>query len=99
VPRAALELRRGLSIIERLQGPKVTAKDAVIENSILTPYRRAETASLYVIRAKPGRSDAVLLAAQRKLLQVDRFRVLLRAQTFAQIRATPPPTNRIARWL
>jgi putative ABC transport system permease protein len=76
-----------IGIVERMQMPKVYGQDEIMENAVLSPYRWAESASLYVLRARPGERDQVLLAAQKKLLQLNRNRVILHVQTFAETRA------------
>lgn len=76
-----------VGVVERMQAPTLSSGDATIENSVFTPYLWAETRSLYVIRARPGQAVAALQAAQRKLLEISRARIITRAQTFAETRA------------
>jgi putative ABC transport system permease protein len=79
-----------VGIIERMQRPWVTTDAAgADENSVLMPALYQSRGILYVLRARPGRSAAVLQAAQKKLLEIDRLRMIGQHQTrpFAEIRA------------
>ena len=57
------------------------------ENSIIEPFRYATRNSQYVVRAKPGQLAAVMQAAQKKLFEVNRGRVLEGARTMTEARA------------
>jgi putative ABC transport system permease protein len=75
-----------IGIVARLQAPRLNGQDDAIENSILVPYLWVDTAPLYVVRARPGQRDAALRAAQRKLLEVRRDRVIPSVRPFQETR-------------
>ena len=79
-----------IGIVDRLQTPWVNAdsfgKDFV-ENSMLLPFHYVSVDyGKYVVRAKPGRLDAVMQAAQQKLYELSRERVLTKVKTYSQVR-------------
>jgi putative ABC transport system permease protein len=68
-----------IGIVARFQGP-VTAATGLFstfaENSIMTPYRLIDERTLYMVRAQPGRRDAVMKAADAKLFAIYENRIL-----------------------
>jgi putative ABC transport system permease protein len=79
-----------VGIVDRLQVPWTRAGgwgSTFFENSILEPFRYAAQNSHYVVRAKPGQLAAVMQAAQKKLFEVNRGRVLEKVRTITEARA------------
>jgi putative ABC transport system permease protein len=79
-----------VGIVDRLQVPWARAGgwgSTFFENSIIEPFRYATKNSHYVVRAKPGQLAAVMQAAQKKLFEVNRGRVLEGARTMTEARA------------
>ena len=56
-------------------------------NSIIEPFRYTTQYSYYVVRANPGQLAAVMQAAQKKLFEVNRARVLEKVRTMTEARA------------
>lgn len=80
-----------IGIVDRLQTPWVNAdsfgKDFV-ENSMLAPFHYVSADYCkYVVRAKPGRLDAAMQAAQQKLYELSRERVLTKVKPYSQVRS------------
>ncbi|HEY2418439.1 MAG TPA: ABC transporter permease, partial [Steroidobacteraceae bacterium] len=70
---------RIIGIVEQLQAPWVTGGSWATgwnENSALEPYRYLVPSSCYVVRTRPGQLNAVMQAAQHKLVALHRARVL-----------------------
>ncbi len=79
-----------IGIVDRLQSPWVSGASwasPFVENSMLWPYHYLSTGYPMVVRAEPGQLDAVMKAAQAKLYQVNRERVLDKVRPFSQMRA------------
>jgi putative ABC transport system permease protein len=79
-----------VGIVEKLQVPWVSAGgwgSKFNDMSMLEPFRYADQFSHYVVRAQPGQLAAVMRAAQKTLVDVNRARVLDRVQSFTQARA------------
>ena len=78
-----------VGIVDRLAAPwtRIEAAD-VYENSVIEPFRYADKAGSYMVRAKPHRLAAAMQAAQVKLDEVNGARVLSKVRSFAQLRAT-----------
>jgi putative ABC transport system permease protein len=79
-----------VGIVDRLQVPWTPAGgwgSKFNDNSTLEPYRFASTYSHYIVRAQPGRLVAVMKAAEKKLIELDRARVLEKSQTLTAARA------------
>jgi putative ABC transport system permease protein len=77
-----------IGIVERFQSPFTTASgqlSAAAENSVLAPYRMIGESSAYLVRAAPGRLDAVMKSAEAKLLEIDGERIL-RTKSMRQLR-------------
>jgi putative ABC transport system permease protein len=78
-----------VGIVDRLQVPWTQAGgwgSKFNDNSTLEPYRFASTYTHYIVRAQPGQLVAVMKAAERKLIELDRARVLDKTQTLAAAR-------------
>jgi putative ABC transport system permease protein len=82
---------RIVGIIERAQTPWAAQSAGSgpfgAEESLLVPFQRVSATLNYVVRTEPGRTDALLGAAQRQLFALSRARILSSPQTFAQTRA------------
>jgi putative ABC transport system permease protein len=79
-----------VGIVDRLQVPWTQAGgwgSKFNDNSTLEPYRFVATYSHYIVRAQPGQLIAVMKAAEKKLIEVDRARVLEKTQTLTAARA------------
>jgi putative ABC transport system permease protein len=78
-----------IGIVDRLQGPMTVATglySTFAENSVLTPYRLVGERSVYMVRAQPGKRDAVMKSAEAKLLSIDSNRIL-NSTSMQQVRA------------
>ena len=74
-----------IGIVEQL-APPWTSQGAVASYggaSLIEPFRLVAKRSAYVVRAKPNQLDAAVRAAQAKLYDVNRARVLRRVRTFS----------------
>jgi putative ABC transport system permease protein len=79
-----------VGIVDKLQVPWVSAGgwgSKFNDMSMLEPFRYADQFSHYVARAQPGQLAAVMRAAQKTLVDVNRARVLDRVQSLTQARA------------
>jgi putative ABC transport system permease protein len=79
-----------VGIVERLQVPWTQAGgwgSKFNDNSMLVPFRFVSGYSHYIVRTKPGQIAAVMKAAEKKLIEVDRARVLEKIQTQTETRA------------
>ena len=68
-----------IGIVERMQGPMTSATgqaSTFAENSVITPYRLIGERSVYMVRALPGRRDAVMKVAEAMLFALDDNRIL-----------------------
>lgn len=78
-----------IGIVERLQGPMTVAtgfNSTYAENSVFTPYRLIGESNVYMVRVLPGQLNAVMKAAEAKLMQLQDNRIL-RSLSMAQVRA------------
>jgi putative ABC transport system permease protein len=78
-----------IGIVDRLQGPMTIATglySTFAENSVLTPYRLIGESSVYMVRALPGRRDAVMKSAEAKLFSIDTNRII-KSRSMEQVRA------------
>jgi putative ABC transport system permease protein len=78
-----------IGIVDRLQGPMTVATglfSTFAENSVLTPDRLVSDTSVYMVRAQPGRRDAVMKAAEAKLFATGEERIL-KSKSMQQVRA------------
>ncbi len=79
-----------IGIVDRMQTPWVSGSSwasPFVENSMLWPYHYLATGYPMVVRVQPGQLDAVMKAAEAKLYEVNRARVLDKIRPFSQIRA------------
>jgi putative ABC transport system permease protein len=77
-----------LGVVDRLQVPWVETWSAKFnDNSILEPFRYVDPYSFYVVRAKPGQLTAVMKAAEKKLFDLSRGRVVEKIKTMTEYRA------------
>ena len=79
-----------VGIVDRVQTPWVSGTSwasPFVESSMLWPYHYLSTGYPMVVRVQPGQLDAVMKAAQAKLYEVNRARVLDKVRPFSQIRA------------
>jgi putative ABC transport system permease protein len=80
---------RIVGIVEQLQVPWVSRGawgSAWSENSALEPYRYLVQNACYVVRAQPGQLNAVMHAAQQKLVGIHRARVLEKVRPLTEAR-------------
>jgi putative ABC transport system permease protein len=78
-----------IGIVDRLQGPMTVATgfdSTYSENSLLTPYRLIGARNVYMVRVQPGRLNAVMKAAEQRLMQLQGNRIL-QAQSMPDVRA------------
>ncbi|WP_029922387.1 ABC transporter permease [Nevskia soli] len=78
-----------VGIVDMLKTPWVSNAwaEKFVENSMLDPYIFISKQYSYIVRAQPGQLDAVMQAAQKKLFEVNRNRVIEKVRSYAQIRA------------
>ena len=79
-----------IGIVDRLQSPFTSASgdaSTYVDNSILEPFRFLSAESYYIVRAQPGRLEATLQAAQKRLVDADPSRILKRVRPLAAVRA------------
>jgi putative ABC transport system permease protein len=80
-----------VGIVDRLQVPWVGATgwgSKFNDQSMLVPYHYLSTYTHYIVRTKPGQLAAVLQAAQKKLFEVNRGRVLQKTRSLTEARKT-----------
>jgi putative ABC transport system permease protein len=68
-----------IGIVDRLQGPMTAATgfdSTYSENSVYTPYRLIGERNVYMVRVRPGQLNAVMKAAEQKLMQLQGNRIL-----------------------
>jgi len=79
-----------IGIVDRMQTPWVSGSSwasPFVENSMLWPYHYLSSGYPMVVRVQPGQLDAVMKAAQDKLYEVSRARVLNSVKSFSEVRA------------
>jgi len=86
-----------VGIVERLQEPWVNSQE--VENAVIFPQVQIGEydagSSRYIVRTKPGQRDAAMAAAQKKLGEINKGRIVrdpkslqeIRGQTYRQDRA------------
>ena len=77
---------RIIGIVERMQGAYASTAEGVAENAVLAPFQWQGSTALYVVRAKPGRRDAVMKAVQSNLAQLDHARIIGHMSSFEDTR-------------
>jgi putative ABC transport system permease protein len=78
-----------IGIVDRLQVPWVQAGgwgSKFNYSSMLEPFRYLDQYTIYVVRAKPGQLPAVMQAAQKKLIEINRARVIEKMQSLTEAR-------------
>ncbi len=77
-----------IGIVDRLQVPWVESWSAKFnDNSILEPFRFIDPYVYYVVRVRPGQLAGVRKAAEKKLFEVNRSRVLEDSKSLTESRA------------
>ncbi|HME38721.1 MAG TPA: ABC transporter permease [Steroidobacteraceae bacterium] len=79
-----------VGIVDKLQVPWTQAGgwgSKFNDNSTIMPFRFVETYTDYIVRVKPGQIAAVMKAAEKSLIDLDRARVLEKTQTLTEARA------------
>jgi putative ABC transport system permease protein len=74
-----------VGVIDRLQAPWAGWDD--VEHALLSPVKRAESYTNYVVRVEPGMRDRLLPEIEEMLATADTTRLILGAQTFEDVRA------------
>jgi putative ABC transport system permease protein len=78
-----------IGIVDRLQVPWVQSGgwgSKFNDNSMLEPFRFLDQYTIYMLRAKPGQLPAVMQAAQNKLIEINRARVIEKVQPLTATR-------------
>ena len=78
-----------IGIVDRLLGPTTVATgfhSTYAENSVITPYRLIGDYNVYMVRVQPGQLNAVMKAAEAKLMQLQSNRIL-QSSAMSQVRA------------
>jgi putative ABC transport system permease protein len=78
-----------IGIVDRLQGPMTVAtgfNSTYAENSVITPDRLVGDYNVYMVRAQPGQLNAVMKAAEAKLMQIQPNRIL-QVTSMSQVRS------------
>ena len=68
-----------IGIVDRLQGPMTSATgfdSTFSENSVFTPDRLIGERNVYMVRVQPGQLNAVMKAAEQKLMQLQANRIM-----------------------
>jgi putative ABC transport system permease protein len=80
-----------VGVVERLQVPWVGASgwgSKFNDSSLISPFHfLSPYPTYYIVHAQPGQAASVLQAAQKKLLDISRARVIWKAQTLTAARA------------
>jgi len=77
-----------VGVVERMQVPWVGSWSAKFnDNSILEPFRYADTYAYYMVRSQPNQLAGVLKAAEKKLYEVGHDRVLEKIKSLTEARA------------
>jgi putative ABC transport system permease protein len=78
-----------IGVIDRLQVPWVDAGGwglTFFDNSILEPFHLVMPSYYYIVRAKPGQLPALMQAAQKKLFEISRSRVIRKTESLTSAR-------------
>jgi putative ABC transport system permease protein len=78
-----------IGIVDKLQAPWVSASgwgSKFSDNSMIEPFRFAAQYSHYIVRVRPGQLAAVMRAAEKTLIDVNRARVLEKVRSLADAR-------------
>lgn len=91
---------RVVGIVDTLARPAATSGLAEIDYAMLLPLRLNYTKGMYVLRVTdPARRQEVLTAATAALMKVDNSRLVLKQQTYAEIRDDYFQGDRAMVWL
>ncbi|CTP87393.1 ABC transporter permease [Xanthomonas translucens pv. arrhenatheri] len=91
---------RVVGIVETLARPNANNSLAQIDYAMLLPMRLNYTDGLYVLRVTdPARRQDVIAAATAALMKVDNSRLVLKQQTYAEIREAYFQGDRAMVWL
>ncbi|MFC6839553.1 ABC transporter permease [Xanthomonas theicola] len=91
---------RVVGIVRQLARPWASAGNDQLDYAMLLPARVAYTDGLYVLRvADPARRQEVLAAATAALMKVDSSRLVLKQQTYTEIRDDFFQADRAMVWL
>ncbi|WP_017913616.1 FtsX-like permease family protein, partial [Xanthomonas sp. SHU 166] len=91
---------RVVGIVETLARPTAASGLAEIDYAMLLPFRLSYTDGLYVLRVTdPARRQEVLNAATAALMKVDSSRLVLKQQTYSEIRDAYFQGDRTMVWL
>jgi len=80
-----------VGIVDRLQIPWTGAagwQKKYFEDSVIEPYQFVDSASSYIVRTKPGQLDTVMLAARKRLMEINRNRLITKIEPMADTRFT-----------
>jgi putative ABC transport system permease protein len=78
-----------VGIVERLQGPMTVAtgiNSTYSQNSLFTPNHLIADRNIYMVRVQPGQLNAVMKAAEAKLMQLQENRIL-QTRSMAEVRS------------
>jgi putative ABC transport system permease protein len=79
-----------VGIVDQLQVPWTEAGgwgSKFNDSSTLVPFRFVSNYAYYIVRAHPGQLASAIEAAEKKLIEMDRARVLQKTQTLTEARA------------
>ncbi|SRR5579859_806564 len=79
-----------VGVVDKLQVPWTQAGgfgSKFNDSSLLEPYRHEAPYGYYLVHAQPGQAVAVMKAAEKRLIEVNRARVLQKSQTLTEARA------------
>ena len=78
-----------IGVVDTLQTPWVSSAwaEKFVGNTVLDPHLYKSNFYHYVVRAQPGQLQAVMKAAQDRLFEVNRERVVDRLRSFTEVRA------------
>jgi len=80
-----------VGVVDRLQIPWTGAsgwQQKYFEYSVIEPYQFVDTGSWYMVRTKPGQLDAVIQSARKRLLEIDRNRLIQKIEPVTDTRVT-----------
>jgi putative ABC transport system permease protein len=78
-----------VGIVDKLQIPWTAAggwTEKYFDNAVIEPYHYVATGSYYLVRARPGQLAAVMQAARKTLIEIDRSRVLQKVEPVTDTR-------------
>jgi len=80
-----------VGIVERLQTPWTGTggwQEKYFEFSVIEPYQFVDTGSWYLVRTKPGQLAAVMQSASKRLLELDRNRLIQKIEPVTDTRVS-----------